>query len=92
MSNNLSKLLVLPAGVDLLVERALGGHELLEGALLDDVPRIQVDDVVGRLQVAEVVRDAYRRRVFRQLVDASPAPSSRSRNLTERPLLWLLDE
>ena len=24
--------------------------------------------------------------------DASPAPSSRSRNLTERPLLWLLDE
>ena len=24
--------------------------------------------------------------------DASPAPSSRSRNLTERPLLWLLEE
>ena len=24
--------------------------------------------------------------------DASPVPSSRSRNLTERPLLWLLEE
>ena len=73
MSNNLSKLIV-PAGVDLVVERAFRGHELLEGPLLDDVPRIQVDDVVRRLR------------------DASPAPSSRSRNLTERPLLWLLEE
>ena len=69
MSNNLSKLLVLPAGVDLLVERAFRGHELLEGPLLDDVPRIQVDDVVGSLQVAEVVRDADRRRVLGQLVE-----------------------
>ena len=66
MSNNLSKLLV-SAGVDLVVERALGIHQLLEGAVLDDVPRIQVDDVVGGLQVAEVVRDADRRRVFREL-------------------------
>ena len=60
MSNNLSKLLV-SAGVDLVVERAFRGHELLEGPLLDDVPRIQVDDVVGSLQVAEVMRDADRR-------------------------------
>ena len=67
MSNNLSKLLV-SAGVDLLVERAFRGHELLEGALLDDVPRIQVDDVVGSLQVAEVVRDADRRRVLGEFV------------------------
>ena len=49
MSNNLSKLLVLAAGVDLLVERAFRGHELLEGPVLDDVPLIQVDDVVGGL-------------------------------------------
>ena len=103
MSNNLSKLLV-SAGVDLLVERAFRGHELLEGPLFDNVPRIQVDDVVGGLQVAEVVGDANRRRVLGELVesaadifdvrepDASPAPSSRSRNLTERPLLWLLEE
>ena len=68
MSNNLSKLLV-PSRINLLVERALGIHQLLEGALLDDVPRIQVDDVVRGLQVAEVVGDAYRRRVLGQLVE-----------------------
>ena len=67
MSNNLSKLLV-PSRINLLVERALGTHQLVEGPVLDDVPRIQVDDVVGSLQVAEVVRDAYRRRVFCELV------------------------
>ena len=60
MSNNLSKLLV-SAGVDLVVERAFRGHELLEGPVFHDVPRIQVDDVVGGLQVAEVVGDADRR-------------------------------
>ena len=67
MSNNLSKLLV-SAGVDLVVERALGIHQLLEGPVLDDVPLIQVDDVVGRLQVAEVVRDADRCSIFGELV------------------------
>ena len=67
MSNNLSKLLV-SAGVDLVVERALGLHQLVEGPVLDDVPLIQVDDVVGRLQVAEVVRDAYRCGIFREFV------------------------
>ena len=61
MSNNLSKLLV-PSRINLLVERAFRGHEFLEGPVLDDVPLIQVDDVVGRLQVAEVVRDADVRR------------------------------
>ena len=30
--------------------------------------------------------------IFDDVRDASPAPSSRSRNLTLRPLLWLLDE
>ena len=68
MSNNLSKLLV-PSRINLLVERAFRGHEFLEGPVLDDVPLIQVDDVVGRLQVAEVVRDADGRRVFRKLVE-----------------------
>ena len=48
MSNNLSKLLV-PSRINLLVERAFRGHELLEGPVLDDVPLIQVDDVVGGL-------------------------------------------
>ena len=67
MSNNLSKLLV-PAGVYLLVERALGGHEFFERSVLHDVPRIQVDDVVRRLQVAEVVGDAYRCGIFGELV------------------------
>ena len=67
MSNNLSKLLV-PAGVYLLVERALGGHEFFKRSVFHDVPGVEVDDVVGSLQVAEVVRDAYRRRVLRQLV------------------------
>ena len=62
MSNNLSKLLVA-AGVDLLVERAFRGHELLEGPVLDDVPGVEVDNVVGGLQVAQVVRDADRRRL-----------------------------
>ena len=57
MSNNLSKLLV-PSSINLLVERAFRGHEFLEGPVLDDVPLIQVDDVVRGLQVAEVVRDA----------------------------------
>ena len=66
MSNNLSKLLV-PAGVDLVVERAFRGHEFVEGPVLDDVPGVEVDDVVGSLQVAEVVRDADRRRVLGQL-------------------------
>ena len=51
MSNNLSKLLV-PSRIDLLVERALGIHQLVEGPVLDDVPLIQVDDVVGRLHAA----------------------------------------
>ena len=68
MSNNLSKLLV-SAGVDLVVERALGLHQLVEGAVLHDVPRVQVDDVVRGLQVAEVVGDADRRRVLGQLVE-----------------------
>ena len=67
MSNNLSKLLV-PAGVYLVVERALGIHQLLEGPVLDDVPGVEVDDVVRGLQVAEVVRDADGRRVLRELV------------------------
>ena len=60
MSNNLSKLLV-PSRIDLLVERALGIHQLVEGPVLDDVPGVEVDDVVGGLQVAEVVGDADRR-------------------------------
>ena len=68
MSNNLSKLLVLTAGVDLLVERAFRGHEFFKGAVLDDVPRVEVDDVVRGLQIAEVVGDADRRRIFRELV------------------------
>ena len=42
MSNNLSKLLV-SAGVDLLVERALGIRQLLEGPVLDDVPGVEVE-------------------------------------------------
>ena len=60
MSNNLSKLLV-PSRINLLVERALGIHQFFEGPVFHDVPRIQVDDVVRRLQVAEVVGDADRR-------------------------------
>ena len=66
MSNNLSKLLV-PAGVDLVVERAFRGHEFLEGSVFHDVPGVEVDDVVGSLQVAEVVGDADRRRVSASL-------------------------
>ena len=58
MSNNLSKLLV-PSSINLLVERALGGHEFLEGPVFHDVPGVQVDDVVGRLQVAEVVGEWF---------------------------------
>ena len=57
MSNNLSKLLV-PSRINLLVERAFGGHEFLEGSVFHDVPGVEVDDVVGSLQIAEVVRDA----------------------------------
>ena len=41
MSNNLSKLLV-PSRIDLLVERALGIHQLVEGPVLDDVPGVEV--------------------------------------------------
>ena len=67
MSNNLSKLLV-PAGVYLLVERALGGHEFFKRSVFHDVPGVEVDDVVGSLQVAEVVRDADRCSIFGELV------------------------
>ena len=47
MSNNLSKLLV-PSRINLLVERAFRGHELIKRSVFHYVPRIQVDDVVGR--------------------------------------------
>ena len=67
MSNNLSKLLV-SSSINLLVERALGLHQLVEGAVLHDVPGVEVDDVVRGLQVAEVVSDADRCSIFRQLV------------------------
>ena len=67
MSNKLSKLLV-PSSINLLVERAFRGHELLEGPVFHYVPRIQVDDVVGGLQVAEVVGDADRCRVLGEFV------------------------
>jgi hypothetical protein len=66
-NNNLSKLLV-PSRINLLVERAFRGHEFLEGSVFHDVPGVEVDDVVGGLQVAEVVRDADGRRVLRELV------------------------
>ena len=75
MSNNLSKLLV-PSSINLLVERALGGHEFLEGSVFHDVPGVEVDDVVGGLQVAEVVGDADRCGIFRQLVERLLGPAA----------------